>query len=1080
MSGLIYQILWTRMIIKIIGGAPFAVSIILTVFMAGLGSGAYVAGKYIDRIKETDRLLKIYGLLELAIGIYASAIPLLLKGLLPLYGILYNQLYHHYIIYNLLTFLIVFVVLCFPVICMGATLPVLCRFYVSSLSHLGADAGRLYGLNTIGAAFGALLCGFWLIEFMGITWTLVFAVMINTLIGLACLLISRKLLISQTFPEEKTSVDISGKPSKKTSFQRESFRNTLQYNVKSDAEAFSSSLILNGALVIFAVSGFCAMAYEVIWTKLLGLIVGPTTYSFTIVLVTFILGLGLGSIVFGWITDRVKEPVWLLIVTQVVSASFVLIVSQLLGNSQFFFAKLIFSFQNHFTLLNLTKAAVLFLFMILPTLCLGGTFPLVGKIYTQSVSTVGKSLGFAYMINTAGAVLGAFCAGFLLIPFIGKENGLSLVIGFQFLTSLLVALLILVKNREGVLQKTFPIAVALAGLILCFYLPVWNRHGLSQGKYHRFDSYKTVLQNCGWGKSLLSGSDIINQLISGELVYYGDGIGGFTTVTKHATALGRVDYTLSNSGKADASSFGDMPTQILSAHFPMLLHPNPKTVMVLGLASGITAGEVLNYRVDKLDILEISHEVVVASDFFRIWNNNALSDPRTKMIIQDGRAHLQLTNQKYDVIISEPSNPWMAGLATLFTYDFFSLAKNRLNDDGVFAQFIHGYQMDWPTFSLIGRTFAQAFPGNLLVTANLGTDYLMIGFKGKNHTQALAHADQKMEYIRKFKNVNLSDPKLLYMFIVSEDMQKLFGNGRINSDASPRLEYMAPKVMYAEDPMIYKNILANAWVNPETERIFDQISKNIDQQINFFAYAISVHMNVNNVVCPVGATGLQKKRFLNLIEKYCADNIIKEPFSSVEANQRCILTQIEKIKSNIDRTTDKSISYKFLADLYQAKGALDDSIIYYSKSLHINPDNPLTHEGLAASFCQRGMIEKCIAEYREALRLMPDLRTSLNNLSWVLATTRDEKNRNGVEAVKLAEQACTHTDYENSFSLDTLAAAYAAAGRYTDAVRTAQKALLLLPESEQQSKLASEIHDRMLLYKSGRIYITPLPRKAIY
>jgi spermidine synthase len=224
---------------------------------------------------------------------------------------------------------------------------------------------------------------------------------------------------------------------------------------------------------------------------------------------------------------------------------------------------------------------------------------------------------------------------------------------------------------------------------------------------------------------------------------------------------------------------------------------------------------------------------------------------------------------------------------------------------------------------------------------------------------------------------------------------------------------------------------------------------------------------------------MQKKRFFNLIDKYCADNIITEPFVSAEMNQRCISTQIEKVRSNIDRIPDKALSYKFLADLYQEKGELENSIIYYSRSLHINPDSPLTHEGLAVSFCRQGMIEKCIAEYRETLRLNPDLRTSLNNLSWVLATTPNEKNRDGVQAVRLAEQACQYTDYENPFTLDTLAAAYAAAGRYPEAVRTAEKALVLLPESSRQRQLAKDFNDRLLLYKSGRIYIEPLPVKAI-
>lgn len=188
LTGLIYEILWTRMIVEIIGGAPFAVSIILTVFMGGLGLGSYLAGRTIDRITRPMKLVRVYGLLELAIGAYALVIPVLLVAFRPLYAIVYNRLFGHFIIYNILTFIGCAVLFCIPVICMGATLPILCRFYVTRLSHLGARAGRLYGLNTIGAATGAFLCGFWLINLLGVWGTLILAVLINSVIGSVCLL----------------------------------------------------------------------------------------------------------------------------------------------------------------------------------------------------------------------------------------------------------------------------------------------------------------------------------------------------------------------------------------------------------------------------------------------------------------------------------------------------------------------------------------------------------------------------------------------------------------------------------------------------------------------------------------------------------------------------------------------------------------------------------------------------------------------------------------------------------------------------------------------------------------------------
>jgi len=196
--------------------------------------------------------------------------------------------------------------------------------------------------------------------------------------------------------------------------------------------------VVYGSLATFAVSGFCAMAYEVIWTRLLALIVGPTTYAFTIVLVTFIVGLALGSMIFGWLADRTGKPAWILVLTQILAAACALAISQVLGNSQLFFARLIETYQHDFALLSLAEALFLLLFMLPSTVCLGATFPTVTKIVTRSASGVGRSVGVAYAINTIGAVAGSFCAGFLLIPAFGKAGSLSLVVAVQLLMALIL------------------------------------------------------------------------------------------------------------------------------------------------------------------------------------------------------------------------------------------------------------------------------------------------------------------------------------------------------------------------------------------------------------------------------------------------------------------------------------------------------------------------------------------------------------------------------------------------------------------------------------------------------------------
>jgi spermidine synthase len=778
---------------------------------------------------------------------------------------------------------------------------------------------------------------------------------------------------------------------------------------------------------------------------------------------------------FGWLGDKTGKPLWLLVLTQIAAALIVLGISQLIGNSQLFFAKLIFTFRERFALLSITKAAILFCFMILPTLCLGATFPLVSKIYTQSVSKVGRSIGVAYAINTIGAVLGSFCAGFVLIPLFGKESSLSLVIGAQILTSLVVAGIILSRRRQNLLKLGFLVAPALAGLILCFYFPIWNRQLLSLGKYHRFSKIKTGIKNTGWLEALLRGPEILIRLHRGELVYYGDGIGGFTTVLKYPNPLGEAHYSMINSGKSDASSVEDMKTQTLSAHFPMLFHPNPKTVMVLGLASGVTAGEALYYPIEQLDVLEISEQVVEASDFFRPWNNNVLSNPKTNLIIQDGRAHLQLTGRKYDVITSEPSNPWMAGIATLFTRDFFTLAKNSLNKGGVFCQWVHSYQMDWPAFSLVGRTFACVFPNSVLVVtepSTVGIDYLLIGFKS-NDRLVLDVAKENVIYAQKSANTILSSPELLYRLVVSENLQELFGQGPVNTDNWPRLEFAAPKLMHYDDLVILTNIQSRKWLSAETKSIAERVRKDTDAQIDFAAYALSVNAPFRHMVDLSKTTPSQKERFFKLVEAYCTNETIEfNLLDDKELIKRCISAQIETIENSIDTASDKAVSYYCLADLYHRKGMLNEAMANYSKSLQIKPDNVEAHYNLGFILTSVGRRGEAIMHFTEALRIRPGFAAAHTELGYALA--HQGKLNKAMEHFREA----LRINPDDAKVHGNLGAALAHQGELNEAVEHFREAMRIEPESaEAHSNLGAVLARQDKLDEAVKYYTKALQIK---
>ncbi|MCF7972832.1 MAG: fused MFS/spermidine synthase [Phycisphaerae bacterium] len=1017
-TGLVYEILWTRLLVKLIGGAPFAVSIILTVFMGGLGLGAYLASRIIDRAKGPGQLIRLYGILELVVAGYCLVLPGLLVLFRPLFAVLYNQLFDHFMLYSVLNFIGCCALLAVPVMCMGATLPILCRFYVTSLTHTSSHTGRLYGLNTIGAALGALACGFWMIDRMGAQGTLIAAVTLNAVIGGVCILVSVRVKFPDREPEPGQDPALLNDPSRETPK-----RSTL-----------------TGALIIFAVSGFCSMAYEVIWTKLLGVIVGPTSYSFTVVLVTFITGLALGSMLFGRLGDKTRDPIALLCYTQVGAALSALVVSHLLGNSQLFFAKLLFHTQDSFGEMNLVKAGVLFGFMLIPTLCLGATFPLVSKIYTRSVAHVGRSIGIAYAINTMGAVLGSFCAGFVLIPLLGKETGLRLITVIQLVTCLVVAGMTL-ANRFRDMKRWVPIAGPVClGVVLSLYYPSWDRHLLSMGRYQRFDDISLNLGELGWGSALFNGPELLRKGDESELIYYGDGIGGFTTVMSFPRPGAAPHYVIVNGGKVDGSSGEDMMTQTLLAHLPMLFHANPKHVMVLGLATGVTAGEVLHYPIERLDVLEISKQVVEASDIFTPWNNQVLAHPKTHIIVQDGRAHLQLTHRRYDVIISEPSNPWMAGVATLFTREFFELAKDKLNDNGIFVQWFHTYQVNWETFSLVGRTFRDVFPNGLLALTSpsgQGSDFLFVGFKGKQRLN-LENARRQLKYIQKSENVKLLYPELFYRLLVSEDLGRLFAAGPINTDNHPLLEFSAPRLLYTfEGSAIRLTIDRHAVFSEETTAIRDHLMSDVDAQIDFAAYALSVNAPFKDMVPLSKVTPAQKQRFFQLVDEYARDNPVEQQgiTDNRELLNRCFQTRIMSIQSKIDASQDPAYSYFYLGQL----------------CVLVNRN------------------EEAVGHFRKAIDIKPDWAAPLNSLAWRLAVHSNAPYYDPGEAVTLALKACQLSNRQEPNLLDTLAAAYAANGQFDRAVAVVKEGLELA-ESLDMPDIAEQLTQRLNLFLSKQAY----------
>jgi spermidine synthase len=365
-------------------------------------------------------------------------------------------------------------------------------------------------------------------------------------------------------------------------------------------------------------------------------------------------------------------------------------------------------------------------------------------------------------------------------------------------------------------------------------------------------------------------------------------VGGFTTVKENIDPLGNTNLVLYNSGKPDASTLEDMSTQTLMAHVPMCIHPAPKRVMVLGLASGMTGGEVLHYPVDRLDIVEINRQAVAASDLFRAYNNDVLQDPRTHLIVQDGRAHLQLTNRTYDIIISAPSNLWMAGMASLYSVDLYATVRSRLDSNEIFVQFFHSYEMDRESFDTEGRSFMSVFPHTQLLKTmllwlhgqNRGADYLFVGYRDSIRFD-LDTIRERIRYAQKSSHCPLHSAETIALLVVADNTSELFGTGPLHTDNRPILEYTAPKNFSADFHSIYDMIHARNSIDKSIRRIQETYPANSTLQLDYSRLALAVRQPFSGMFSWNTANENQRRRYGGMLTGYAQSKpILRYDFSA--------------------------------------------------------------------------------------------------------------------------------------------------------------------------------------------------------
>ena len=778
-TGLLYEVVWARMLTQIFGNTTHAIATVLSAFMAGLALGSYVFGRIVDTGRNP---LLAYGLLEGGVGIYGLMVPTLFALTQRAYTHLYGLVDISFAIFSVVLFLLSFVVIVIPTALMGATLPVLSRFCVTQFAILGRRVGDLYAINTLGAVMGCALTGFLLISELGLRGTVRLGATVNLAIALTIVITVAALRGKRVTPE---SVE--------------------QEAPTAPEEAPGRSRLDLALLVSFGLSGAAAMVYENAWTRALTLVIGMSTYSFSVMLTTFLVGLGLGSLLYArwWGTRQIGLAGFG--VLQLLIALSSLATIPLFEQLPLLFLRLRHgfgdSFQQFLTIQMLLSALV----MIVPTLLLGATFPVVAHIYTRSLYVVGRSVGTAYASNTLGAIVGAFLGGFLFIPTIGVQHSIALgVVVNAAVGVLLVAMDVRVRPGRRLLAAAVMLVVS-ASAFLGF--GTWDKGIMTSGVTiyaHNYSGLPTDALRREW-------------MTRDDLLFYQEGL--TATISVHRSAGSDYLYEKTN-GKVDAS-FGDTPTQLMVGYLPMLFNPGAKRVLVIGMGSGMTAKAVAAFPVERLEVAEIEPAVIEGARFFDEKNGRIHDDPRVHFIHADGRNHLLAARKQYDVIISEPSNPWIAGVGNLFTREYYQLARSQLTEGGVFGQWMQTYAMAPEDLRMVYRTFAEVFPDVSLWAVN-ESDMLLIG---TTRTQRLRYADLRSALLGRsvaqqdLRELGFQDAySVLAMYLMPKAaLVKMAGQAEVNLDDVPRLEFSAPRNLGRDTSTLNMRLTQHFVVPPAVE-----------------------------------------------------------------------------------------------------------------------------------------------------------------------------------------------------------------------------------------------------------------------
>ena len=1018
-TGLVYEVVWSRLFNAVFGVTAYAVAVVLATYLCGLALGSRVLGRVADRRRDP---LRFYGLLELYVAATALVCTAAMGVFEPLHLAAASRFPPDSLVLAAIRFGLASVVILPPTFLMGGTLPAMTRALSAGRTGFGRRLGFLYALNTAGAVAGCLGAGFFLIRVAGVHRTLWIAAAANAAAGALALLVARK-------------------------------AGPLPSAAPAPAPAIEPSPA-RGLLVAVAASGVASLALEVIWTRVLVLIVGGSTHAFVIMLAAFLIGIALGSYLARLFVDRLANPRaafgWVQIAIAAATLLTIPATSAVLESGQAW----LLSLQLHWALLEAGRFGIAFIMLIVPTTLIGMSFPIAARLRVRGPEAVGEQVGEVYSALSLGNIGGALLGGFVLVPRLGLQRSVVLLAGLSLgcaAWGLLPA-----RGSRRWFWRAAPVVAAFAacaGLLVGF----------------RPQPFRSIEEAPG-----------------DRTLFYEEGLVSTVKVLQRATDARQRVMLVDNVRIGQSAAGVDAKQQIL-AHLPFALLPDRaiRNVLTIGLGTGILSGEVAKHPgVVRVECAELSPSVIAGARFFADWNGGALDDPRVQVIADDGFAYLRRSPSRYEAIISDgKSRLGQAGNALFYSQDFYRSARAHLAADGLLIQWMPLEETP-PDLRIIARTFMSVFPHAYLWFAH--DSLFLVGMESPlrldlDHMQTVLDSRESAD-LRRYGFSGATELLALIVADSTSSLPWLAQEQTINTLERPVLEFYSPRALATPaSARVAANLEKLAVLHPLTLRHVHLDGPDA-QELESSGRALAALFKAQQAL---GAPGPQDTdAAIEVLERAAAQappgGTIRYSASSTLVTLAAALDPqndapraLRALRAGEEAWPANTGAQIALGILLASQGKAGDAAGHFRRAASLNPGLEKAHELLARLIessdrqeaieqfraalridpsladvhdelgrtLQADRPEEALAAFREAMRLQPGWVTPVADAALLLAQQHDRDPR---EAIDLARRAAELTNFKNPDVLQVLGAAYAAAARWDQAIEAQGRAVKLI------------------------------------